>query len=124
MVWKLGQENNRNRREVILIEKEKNEYAELGKGLAGYAQKVQEKKNQIKDKIMTFLEKQDKISNHDVVKLLEISSATAVRYLDELEEEGRIKQIGKTGCGYFIRNSLKANASNQPEVFIFCTNLT
>ncbi|MFH1909864.1 MAG: hypothetical protein ABIJ72_01595 [bacterium] len=38
-----------------------------------------------------------KIANDDVEKLLEVSDATAERYLNELEKEGLIKQVGKTG---------------------------
>lgn len=30
-------------------------------------------------------------------KLLHVSDATATRYLDELEKEGKIKQVGTTG---------------------------
>jgi len=35
--------------------------------------------------------------------LLEISDATATRYLDELEEEGLIKQVGKTGVSVYYK---------------------
>src|SRR3989338_9230572 len=38
-----------------------------------------------------------KISNDDVQKLLGVSDATATRYLEELEREGKIRQIGSTG---------------------------
>jgi len=34
-----------------------------------------------------------------VADLLEISRATAFRYLEELEQEGKIEQIGVTGRG-------------------------
>jgi Fic family protein len=36
-------------------------------------------------------------TNNDIEKLLGVSDATATRYLDELEKEGLIKQVGKTG---------------------------
>lgn len=85
------------KREIEAVEKERDEYAEMGKGLSDYNQKLKEKKNQAKNKILEIFKAKEKISNNDVVDLLEISSATAVRYLDELEEEGKIKQIGKTG---------------------------
>ena len=41
------------------------------------------------------------IANKDIQKLLRISSATAVRYLDILESENRIKQVGNTGKSVF-----------------------
>lgn len=37
------------------------------------------------------------ITNNDVEALLGVSDATAERYLNELEKQGRIAQIGKTG---------------------------
>jgi Fic family protein len=36
---------------------------------------------------------------HEVEKLLHVSDATATRYLEILEQEGKIKQVGKTGKG-------------------------
>jgi Fic family protein len=37
----------------------------------------------------------------DVEKLLEVSEATALKYLDELEAEGRISQMGGRGPNVF-----------------------
>ncbi len=37
------------------------------------------------------------LSNADIRKELGVSSRTAVRYLDELEVEGRVEQVGNTG---------------------------
>lgn len=39
-----------------------------------------------------------KITNDNVQELLKVSDATATRYLDELEKEGLIKQIGGVGA--------------------------
>lgn len=49
------------------------------------------------EKLMTEIDKRGKVTNDDVEKLLHVSDATATRYLSELEKEGKIKQIGKTG---------------------------
>lgn len=56
------------------------------------------------DKILSlFIKKQNgstsspQVTNDEVEKLLHVSDATATRYLDILEKEGKIKQIGKTG---------------------------
>lgn len=59
--------------------------------------KIQTKKNEKLEKIMTMLEKKDKITNDDVEKLLHCSDATARRYLNELIKQGKLKRIGKTG---------------------------
>ena len=37
------------------------------------------------------------VTNDEVEKLLHVSDATATRYLETLEKEGKIKQVGKTG---------------------------
>ena len=40
-------------------------------------------------------------TNNDVEKLLGISDATATRYFEELEQEGKVRQIGDTGAGVY-----------------------
>ncbi len=58
-------------------------------------------------KILDMLEKKSaqdakaRITNNDVQKLLGVSDATVVRYLDELEKSGVLKQVGKTGQSVF-----------------------
>ena len=54
-----------------------------------------ENKENNKRKILESLS--GKFTNTDVEKLLSVSDATATRYLDELEKEGKVKQVGKTG---------------------------
>ena len=50
-------------------------------------------------KIMSLFEKKKHITNDEVEKLLHVSDATATRYLSHLEQQGKIKQTGKTGKG-------------------------
>lgn len=45
--------------------------------------------------------KEGKITNNDVEKMLGVSDATATNYLEELEQEGKIVQQGKTGRSVF-----------------------
>lgn len=52
------------------------------------------KKEENKDKILTVLQRKNKITNDEVQSLLGVSDATATRYLGELEKNGKIKQIG------------------------------
>jgi len=63
--------------------------------------KIQERKQKKLDKIMTMFDAKPKITNQDIQKLLRISSATSIRYLDTLQAENRIKQIGTTGKAVF-----------------------
>ncbi len=50
-------------------------------------------------KIMALFLKKKHITNDEVEKLLHVSDATATRYLSHLEQQGKIKQTGKTGKG-------------------------
>jgi predicted HTH transcriptional regulator len=56
-----------------------------------------------KEKILEFLKSNEKITNDQAQELLSISDATAERYLDELEKEDKIKQIGKTGNAVYYQ---------------------
>lgn len=62
-----------------------------------FLEKLGAKKRKKLDRIMQAIEKHGKITNDSVEKLLRVSDATATRYLDLLEKEGKIKQVGKTG---------------------------
>ncbi len=59
--------------------------------------KQKEEVEERKKKILELLKEKDKITNDEAQKLLGVSDATATRYLDELEKEGKIKQVGKEG---------------------------
>ncbi len=53
---------------------------------------IQFRKRKKLEKIMSLFLKQSSITNDDVQKLLYVSDATATRYLDQLEREGKIKR--------------------------------
>lgn len=54
--------------------------------------------------VRAFVTGKDKITNEDIQALLNVSDATAVRYLDDLEKEGLLKQVGATGQSvYYIQ---------------------
>ena len=56
-----------------------------------------ENKESNKRKVLELLNTKNRVSNDDVQNHLKVSDATAERYLDELEKEGRVRQVGKTG---------------------------
>lgn len=58
---------------------------------------IQDRKHKKLEKILEHLNSKNHITNDEVEKLLHVSDATATRYLSQLEREGKIKQIGKTG---------------------------
>ncbi|OGZ65215.1 MAG: hypothetical protein A2998_01170 [Candidatus Staskawiczbacteria bacterium RIFCSPLOWO2_01_FULL_37_25b] len=102
-VYKLYQDKNESDREAKALAKEKDEYAELGQGLAEYNQKLQEKKEQAQQKIFDLIKSKGKISNKEAAKALGVSSATIRRYLDDLEAENKVKQVGKVGQQVFYK---------------------
>jgi len=61
------------------------------------------KKKEAKEKILKLLKEKKRITNDDVQNLVKVSDATATRYLDDLEKEGKILQQGKTGKHTFYR---------------------
>ena len=58
---------------------------------------IQDRKRKKLEKILELLDAKKKITNDEVEKLLHVSDATATRYLSELEKQGKVKQVGKTG---------------------------
>lgn len=68
---------------------------------AGFIAAQTAKKAENKQKILTFVQEHGKIKNNDVEKLARVSNATAERYLDELEKEGKLVQHGVIGQGVF-----------------------
>ena len=79
---------------IPVIVPNRNKVLEL---LAKAKSTIQFRKRKKLEKVMTMFAKQTKISNDEVEKFLHISDATAERYLDILEKENKIKQVGKTG---------------------------
>ncbi|MCR4263404.1 MAG: DUF977 family protein [Candidatus Roizmanbacteria bacterium] len=67
----------------------------------GFIAEQTAKKTENKQKIISFVQANGKIQNNDVEKLAEVSNATAERYLDELEKEGKLIQHGVIGPGVF-----------------------
>ena len=68
-----------------------------------YSQKQVKEKAENLQKILDFIADRGKVTNNEVEKLLGVSNATAERYLDELEKDGKLKQIGKTGQSVYYQ---------------------
>ena len=56
-----------------------------------------EVKEENKQKVLEYLQTNDKMTNNDVERMLGVSDATATRYMDDLEKEGKVEQVGTTG---------------------------
>ncbi|MBL7045100.1 MAG: hypothetical protein ISR98_00665 [Parcubacteria group bacterium] len=59
--------------------------------------KIQERKRNKLNKVMTLFETKSQITNQDVQKLLRTTKRTTRRYFDQLEKEQKITQVGKVG---------------------------
>jgi len=68
-------------------------------GTNAFINAQKEQKERGKQQIINMLSTKPQIQNNDVEKLLGVSDATATNYLQELEDEGKIKQIGEVGRG-------------------------
>lgn len=64
-------------------------------------------KNENKEKILaSFTGAVDgKVTNNDIEKLLGVADSTVTRYLEELEREGKIHQVGTEGRSVFYEVS-------------------
>lgn len=76
-------------------------YLARRKANAGFIAKQTEQKTENKQKALAFVQEHGKIQNNDVEKLAGVSNATAERYLDELEKEGKLTQHGIIGQSVF-----------------------
>jgi len=93
----LKRENDAQRKELGMLRKELAEVEECGQGLERFVERQQAKKEAAKGKIITALRAKVSLRNEEIAELAGISSATVVRYMDELEKEGKVAQVGKTG---------------------------
>ena len=66
-------------------------------------ERLQFRKRQKLEKILALAQKKGRITNDDVEKLLRVSHKTASRYLEILEKENRIRQVGGTGRGVYYQ---------------------
>jgi len=58
-----------------------------------------------KQKLLAEFETRESLTNDQVERLLGVSDATATRYLEELEREGVVRQVGSTGRGVFYEKN-------------------
>ena len=61
------------------------------------------RKNANKEKALVFLREKNQASNEEIREHLGVSRRTVVRYLDALEREGKVEQVGDIGRGVTYR---------------------
>ena len=72
-------------------------------GICASAIETASQKEVRKQKALAMIREKGDLSNSEIRKALGVSSRTAVRYLDELEKEGKVEQVGKIGQGVTYR---------------------
>lgn len=55
------------------------------------------RKRENKEKILALLGERGELSNSDIREALGVSDRSVIRYMDELEREGKVEQVGNTG---------------------------
>lgn len=64
----------------------------------GLIERQRREKERDKEAILGILDEvESPLNNNLIEQYLGISDATATRYLEELEKEGKVKQVGQTG---------------------------
>lgn len=84
----------------IWLSRKRSKKASEAKEIEGLNKKNQERgdeKEKRKERILNFLQMRKKTSNDEIQELLNVSDASAENYLDELEKEGKIRQVGEKG---------------------------
>ena len=69
-------------------------------GIVGQQDRI--KRENLK-KITEFIKDREKVTNNDIENLLGVSDSTAERYLADLEQKGKVEQVGDTGRSVYYR---------------------
>lgn len=64
---------------------------------------TESKKEARKQKVLDLFRQKSDLSNHEIRQVLGVSSRTAVRYMDELESDGLVEQVGRIGHAVIYR---------------------
>ena len=86
---------------LVLIFSRSARHQLVGICAAALGQSVKKREN--KEKILALLTEKGELSNSDIREALGVSPKTVVNYLDELEREGKVEQIGGVGQGVYYR---------------------
>lgn len=95
-VW-YGRKCKETNKEAERIKKEMEKEREMFGGLDEFNKKMAEIKKERKEKIIEDLKNKGEIRTNNAADLLDISKVTAFRYLEELQREGVIEQVGAFG---------------------------
>lgn len=84
---------------LLLIKKSR----EMVVGICASALDQTVRKNAKKEQALALLRERGALSNNEIREHLGVSRRTVVRYLDALEREGKVEQVGGIGRGVVYR---------------------
>ncbi|MBI4114236.1 MAG: winged helix-turn-helix transcriptional regulator [Candidatus Niyogibacteria bacterium] len=64
-------------------------------------EKQEKEREENRKKVREYFETQSRATNDDIQRIFGVSDATATRYLEALEKEGLIRQVGGEGRGVY-----------------------
>ncbi|NQV93072.1 winged helix-turn-helix transcriptional regulator [Candidatus Kaiserbacteria bacterium] len=77
-------------------------HKDSGKRLGNFINKERSpQKGRRKKMLLKHIKDQGELTNSEAQVLLGVSDTTIVTYLDELEEEGKVVQVGESGRGVY-----------------------
>ena len=76
-------------------------------GIASHVQNQQSEKQRRKEEILAMVREKGSVKNNDIETALGVSDASATNYLQELEREDKIEQVGERGR--FVSYRIKTN---------------
>jgi len=72
-------------------------------GIGKIARARTNQKEEYKQKMLAYLAQHKKARNNDFEKILGIADSTVTKYLQELENEGKVEQVGGTGAHVYYQ---------------------
>jgi len=88
---------------VLIWPKGRSKVARTAVGIYQAAVDRTVRKNANKEKILALLGERGELSNSDIRDELGVSAATVTRYMDDLEKDGKVEQMGETGHAVHYR---------------------
>ena len=109
-VWLLMQRMlRRAQHDTDLLQRELTETERCGEGIEEFRERQRERKEEAKGEILAALKTRGSMKNEEIADLVNISSASVVRYMDELEKEEKVVQEGMAGRSVVYRLNTSAS---------------
>lgn len=96
-MWLQWQHNRTLQIECRRLERELQAYEDVEHPFATYNESLQQVKQVRQDEIVAYIQDHGLVQTGEVADAIDVSRRTALRYLTELVDDGRIEQVGEVG---------------------------